>query len=206
MGRPSPGVGVGQVPGRLGLASPVLDLVPQRERLLEAGDALAVARGPQGQAEVVQHPRLTLAVPRLPGTVQRHAMAGDAVRPGAPAVEDEEEGHGQPPGDVMPTGRRGLAGRGQHVGTLTVVPGQGILRAGEGERLGIRARGIERHVVPGPRRDRRACRVGGTHVPAEEPAHGGLTLCLRQVSHGPFRGINAKQVMELVPVRGSRPQ
>ena len=84
-------IDVGEAVRRLRLAYPVADLTPDRERPLDVTDPFGIADIAQGVAEVVQDPRLTLTAARLAGAVQRDAVGRDAVRPVAPAVEEEEQ-------------------------------------------------------------------------------------------------------------------
>src|SRR5262249_32310226 len=64
-------VGVGQIVRRLRLSMVVTDLAPDGEGPLEVGNALGLTRETEGLAQVVQHPRLALAVARLARALHR---------------------------------------------------------------------------------------------------------------------------------------
>src|ERR1700722_3527924 len=81
-----PVIGIGEVVRRLGLAHPVADLAPDGQRPFEAVDSLIVAGESERVPEVVQDPRLTLAVADPARALQR-----DAFRAVAPAAEELEE-------------------------------------------------------------------------------------------------------------------
>ena len=103
----------------------------------------------------------------------------------------------------MQTGRRRLAGGGDQVGALAVVPGERVIDAGEGERRRVGAGGVE-HDVVAVRRDRGGGGVGGAHVPGEQAGDRGVPLGREQVVGGPFGGVDPEQVVEPVSVRGHR--
>src|SRR5437660_8246531 len=128
----------------------------------------------EGVAEIVQDPRLALAVTGLASALQGDAAGGDAVCPVAAATEHLEQGSRQPPGDLMKAGPGGLAGGGDQVGTLIVVPGEGLFGGGEAECRGIIAgRGVQRDVVA-VRGYGGGGGVGGAHVAGEQAGAPGV--------------------------------
>src|SRR5271165_178234 len=97
--------------------------------------------------EVVEYPCLAEAVTYMPDAVQRDAVRRHQVGPVAAAVEDAEQGGGQPPGHLMQATCGCLADRGEQVPAFAVVPAEGILGVGEAGPRIISLRGIQRQAI-----------------------------------------------------------
>src|ERR1700677_4625767 len=106
-----PRVHISEVGDRLGLPMAVTYLAPYRDGLFQVADAFGSADPANRLAEGVQHPRLALTVPCLPSADQRDLVRVNTVRPVAATFKNVEQRRGEPPGDVVQTAGRCLAGR-----------------------------------------------------------------------------------------------